>query len=82
MTCPNCGTTRSRVYRTLGNIRYRKCLACKGNYRTQEVSQESADMFTVILSAVEALPDYAEIKARTNYLMNKVEELHHLQQVG
>lgn len=40
--CPRC-SSRSRVYATRGAVRYRKCLSCGANYRTQEVYQTDAD---------------------------------------
>lgn len=57
--CAICGTP-SRVYRTAGNTRYRKCRnpACKSTWRTQEVLQKEADELTVLYQRqlTEAMP--------------------------
>lgn len=57
--CAKCGTP-SRVYRSAGGTRYRKCRnpACKATWRTQEVLQREADELDVMYQRqlVEAAP--------------------------
>lgn len=34
--CPYCRYPKSEVQRTIGQVRYRKCYACRGNFKTIE----------------------------------------------
>lgn len=65
MNCPYCGHPKTQVYRTVHQFRYRKCRDCQNTFKTQELTQEMADLCVSIAKTVMDLPNYSALKRRT-----------------
>lgn len=72
MRCPVCRSEQVRVYSSDLPVRYRRCIACGHNFRTQELHQETCDLLIAVARAIEQMPDESGIRRRAKYIIDKL----------